>query len=170
MIGVRLGLAFLIGETDAIFSDTTAHRTKRPVLRLGLGLRRFSLGTCCKGKTKTKKSSSVHRTTIKGNIRGKIARLSLPQGRCCWPRLSQDFQCQIFKKVAEEGYVDAVRGARLIAGERAADSLLRYSFWPGKVYARAWNFERKDQHLEVAGYSKKPLLRCKSNPDNGVCR
>ena len=49
------------------------------------------------------------------------------------------------------GEVDAVCEARITVGERTADSLLQYSFWPGKVYARAWNFERKDNRNSQAG-------------------
>ena len=67
------------------------------------------------------------------------------------------FNVKVFKKVAEEGEVDAVCGARVTVGERAANSLLRYSFWPGKVYARAWNFDRKDD-LEAAGSSNKTAV------------
>ena len=67
------------------------------------------------------------------------------------------FNVKVFKKVAEEGEVDAVCGARVTVGECTADSLLRYSFWPGKVYARAWNFDRKDD-LEAAGSSNKTAV------------
>ena len=67
------------------------------------------------------------------------------------------FNVKVFKKVTEEGEVDAVCGARVTVGVRAADSLLRYSFWPGKVYAQAWNFDRKDD-LEAAGSSHKTAV------------